>query len=110
MKLDPATPADASALAALHATAFDAPWGEPAIRQLLISPGGFGIVAGQAGRPPTGFILARAIAGEAEVLTLAVDPHARRSGIGVALLTAAIGLAQECGAGAMFLEVADDNA
>ncbi len=109
MRLDPASPIDAAAMAALHAAAFDAPWGEADIAQLLMSPGGFGIVARGAGQAPAGFILARAIAGEAEILTLAVDPAARRGGIGLALLTAAIGLARENAAASMFLEVADDN-
>jgi ribosomal-protein-alanine N-acetyltransferase len=110
MRLEPATTADAPAMAALHIAAFDAPWGEAAITQLLTSPGGFGIVARDEAQPPAGFILARAIAGEAEILTLAVDPAARRGGIGRALLAAAIGLAQADGAVSMFLEVAEDNA
>jgi len=110
MRLGPASLVDAADMAALHAGAFDAPWREPDIAQILASPGGFGVVARDGGRPPAGFILARAIAGEAEILTLAVDPASRRGGIGLALLTAAIGIAQENGAAAMFLEVADDNA
>ncbi len=48
------------------------------------------------------------IAGEAEVLTLAVRPAARRRGIGRALVEAAATLA-EASAAAMFLEVAADN-
>ena len=110
MTLEPATAADAGVMAALHAGAFDSPWPEADIAQLLASPGGFGIIAGDEGGPPAGFILARAIVGEAEILTLATDPAQRRRGIGHALLTAAIGLAQHNGAAAMFLEGADDNA
>ena len=56
-----------------------------------------------------GFILARAIAGEAEVLTLAVHQAARRSGLGRALVEAAAGVASAAGAAAVFLEVAVDN-
>jgi ribosomal-protein-alanine N-acetyltransferase len=56
-----------------------------------------------------GFILCRAIAGEAEVLTLAVKPAARNAGLGRALLESAMGAARSTGAEAMFLEVAADN-
>lgn len=56
-----------------------------------------------------GFALWRAIAGEAELLTIAVDPKAQGQGVGTALMSAwmhAAGrVAQEA-----FLEVAADNA
>jgi ribosomal-protein-alanine N-acetyltransferase len=52
----------------------------------------------------------RAIAGEAEVLTLAVAPTHRRRGLASALLQAGLGQARLSGAEAAFLEVAADNA
>jgi ribosomal-protein-alanine N-acetyltransferase len=107
MKLEPATLADADALARLHALAFDAPWSAREITAVLEGPGAFGFMA--RGDAPAGMILARAVAGEAEILTLAVDPAARRGGIGRALVTAACGAAAQAGAEAMFLEVAADN-
>ena len=94
-------------LAALHAAAFDAPWSAEALAELLASPFNFAL---QAGSPPAGFILARTVAGEAEILTLAVDPVSRRSGIGRALVDAAVGTALAMGAQTLWLEVADDNA
>ncbi len=108
MKLRPATPADAEPLAALHAAAFDAPWSAAAIAEVLSGPGAFGLVA--ADDAPLGMILARAIAGEAEILTVAVAPAARRRGLGRVLVDAARGLADQAGADSMFLEVAVDNA
>jgi ribosomal-protein-alanine N-acetyltransferase len=54
-------------------------------------------------------ILCRAVAGEAEILTLAVDPARRRRGVGLALVKAAAGMAAALGAEEMFLEVAVDN-
>ena len=110
MTLCPAHPADAPDMAAVHAGAFDTPWSEADIASLLTSIGGFGLLARDGAATATGFILARAIAGEAEILTLAIDPAHRRAGIAAALLTAAIGLAGAAGATTMFLEVAEDNA
>lgn len=69
-------------------------------------PGGFGLW-----RPGEGFVLARAAAGEAEILTLAVLPPARRRGLGQALVSGAMALAiVRAQAEAMFLEVAEGNA
>lgn len=58
---------------------------------------------------PDGFILLQVAAGEAEILTLAVDPDQRRAGRGQSLIQAALKAAQAAGADAMFLEVAVDN-
>ena len=94
---------EASELAALHATAFDAPWKAGEIAQLLAGPGVF-VVA-----EPDGFILIRVVADEAEILTLAVRPSARRGGLGRRLVEAAVVRAAALGAERMFLEVAEDN-
>lgn len=99
-----ATPADAAAMAQIHARAFDAPWDAAAFADLLTGPGVFGFLAGGAG-----LILCRAVAGELEVLTIGVDPAARRQGIARALMTAAVAAGRQAGAETCFLEVADDN-
>jgi ribosomal-protein-alanine N-acetyltransferase len=106
----PATRADGAALAALHAAAFDAPWSADDILRFAEDRGGFALIAAgdETGAPPAGFILCRLIAGEAEVLTLAVRPDKRRRGLARALLEAAMTLAGPT-ATAMFLEVAADN-
>jgi ribosomal-protein-alanine N-acetyltransferase len=72
---------------------------------MLGLPGSFGVL-----RPAQGFVLARTAADEAEVLTLAVLPAARRQGIGGALLAEALAGARLRGACAMFLEVSARNA
>ncbi|WP_254600979.1 GNAT family N-acetyltransferase [Caulobacter sp. S45] len=104
----PAGPDAASALAVLHAAAFEAPWTAIDLQGLIASPF---TIALQAGAPaaPVGFTLARVVAGEAEILTLAVDPAARGRGIARALVEAAAGLAHAAGARTMWLEVAQDN-
>ena len=108
MTLDRVGPETADALAAVHALAFDHGWSSKAIAEVLATPGAFGLAA-QQDDTPRAFILCRAIAGEAEVLTLAVDPALRRQGLARALLTAAIGAAQTARSEAIFLEVAADN-
>ncbi|MEJ2815463.1 ribosomal protein S18-alanine N-acetyltransferase [Caulobacter sp. CCG-8] len=97
-------------LADLHDRAFDRPWSAEEFESLLKSPGAFAVL-GEAGDPeePKGFILCRAVAGEAEILTVAVDPAARRRGWGAALVEMAAGVAKEARAFEMFLEVAADN-
>jgi len=99
-----ATADDSSTLARLHAEAFAEPWSEAALAGLATSSGAFALAADD------GFILVRALAGEAEILTLAVRPAARRRGLGRTLVQAAAADAREAGAESLFLEVAADNA
>jgi [ribosomal protein S18]-alanine N-acetyltransferase len=98
-------------LAAIHAEAFAPPdrWGAEAIGMLLALPGHFGLLATQ-GDAPAGFAMGRVAAGEAEVLTIAVRPAARRGGQGRALLRALMAEATGRGAGELFLEVSEANA
>jgi ribosomal-protein-alanine N-acetyltransferase len=103
-----AAPKDAQTLAALHGRAFDDPWPVIMIADLLDGEGMIALVWEQ-GETARGFVLARVVVDEAEILTLAVDPASRRAGVGAALLARAIDLAAERGAAALFLEVAVDN-
>lgn len=103
MKLTAALPSDAPAMASAHAQAFDSPWDVMDFEDLLDSPGVFGFVV--RGEDPAGVLICRSVAGEAEILTVGVAPWARRKGVGLALMTAAIGAARAGGAGDMFLEV-----
>ena len=107
MKLRPAARADANDLARVHASAFAAAWSAHDILRFAEDPGGFALLADEAGET-AGFILCRVMAGEAEVLTLAVQPAFRRRGVAMALLEAALALAAST-ADAMLLEVAADN-
>jgi ribosomal-protein-alanine N-acetyltransferase len=107
MKLRLTDAEDAGVLHILHAEAFPEPWAAPEIERLMRILGGFGILAED--ETPLGFILARAVAGEAEILTLAVAPQARRQGVGRTLVEAAAAEASRRGAHTLFLEVAEDN-
>ncbi|HEY0267532.1 MAG TPA: GNAT family N-acetyltransferase [Rhizomicrobium sp.] len=93
---------DPAPLAALHAACFAAAWDAKALRELFAA-GAFAFAS------EDGFVLARAVAGEAEILTLAVTPAARGRGLGRQLLQAAIGKARDLGADTLFLEVGADN-
>jgi ribosomal-protein-alanine N-acetyltransferase len=93
----------AEALAAIHAEAFDHPWDAASFSALLGSPGVLALAEA------AGFILIRAVADEAEVLTLAVRPGARRRGLARRLLQAAEDHIIRRGVESLFLEVAADN-
>ncbi len=101
-----ATGAHAAAMAAIHAASFPPRerWGEDAMRLQLDLPGAFAFIDERGA-----FVLARVAADEAEILSVAVMPEARRSGVGRALLAAAMDEARACGAASMFLEVAEAN-
>lgn len=108
MRLQRAGPADADTLAAAHALGFATPWSGADFAELLAGPGVFGLMARDEAAV-RGLGLFRTVLGEMEVLTLAVDPAARRQGVGRALMTAALAIARGEGAEACFLEVAADN-
>ena len=90
-------------MARVHAEAFALPWTAQAFADLLAQAGVF--VLGD----DDGFVLIRVVVDEAEVLTLAVRPAARRRGLGAALTRAAAAAAGSLGAERLFLEVAEDN-
>jgi ribosomal-protein-alanine N-acetyltransferase len=94
-------------LADLHARAFDKPWSASEISKLLENPAVFALISRDS--EPRGFVLAWAAAGDAEILTVAVVPEARRKGVGASLVTSAGVAALVRGAASMHLEVAEDN-
>jgi ribosomal-protein-alanine N-acetyltransferase len=104
----PGSAADAPALAALHRTGFDQEWSAGGMIGLLAQPGTFAFLAELEGAP-CGFVLARVAADEAEILSVAVAPAARRRGAGRKLLEAAMAEAARRAVSRLFLEVAVDN-
>lgn len=104
----PAAVDDARSLADLHATCFPAPWEADLLEIFLAAPDSLCFVCWE-GESAAGFLLARIAADESEILTLAVDPFARRRGIGRALLTAALAALQARGVRRLFLEVDEAN-
>lgn len=102
---------DPQALAELHASAFrhPRPWNAAEFAALLDDPQIIVAAWPEIG-PPQAVAVVRTVAGEAEVLTLAVAPARRRQGLGRAVLDNALVRAAAAGASATFLEVAADNA
>jgi ribosomal-protein-alanine N-acetyltransferase len=95
----------AAEMALVHAASFTTPrpWSETEIYDLLQSPLVFALTE------PDGFLLGRVVAGEAELLTVAVAPQNRRAGTGRRLVSGFLAEAQARGAESAFLEVAEAN-
>lgn len=106
--IEAATADQAATLAELHARAFDRPWSADAIATMLQNATAFALVS-RTEAMLQGFAIAWAAAGDAELLTVAVVPEARRKGVGAALVTSAGVAALVRGAATMHLEVAEDN-
>ena len=97
------SPAD---MAGLHGACFTTPrpWTGDEIASLLASPYVFALFA------KNGFLMGRVVASEAELLTLAIDPAARRQGQARDLVTRFLDVARARAAEIAFLEVAANNA
>jgi [ribosomal protein S18]-alanine N-acetyltransferase len=93
------------AMAAIHAACFSVPrpWSAEEIAHFISDRHAF--VLKEAG----GFLIGRVVADEAELLTLAVAPNARRQGIARRLVAAFVDEAQRRGAAQAFLEVEAGN-
>jgi len=101
--------ADIDILARLHGLAFpEDPWESRALSRLVALPKMHARLAETDGLP-AGFVLALVVSGEAEVLTLCVDPTARRRGVARALLADLYAAARAACATRVVLEVAADN-
>ena len=102
-------PEGAALLSELHAGGFEAPWEPVQMTRFLTSTGVQGLVLTE-GETPIAMALIRAIAGEAELLTIAVPLARRGEGLGRRLVEAGLDLARRAGAEQMFLEVSNRNA
>lgn len=92
-------------MAAIHHACFitPRPWSAREIAGLLDSPHCFACFA------ENGFLLGRAVAGEAELLTIAVSPPSQGRGIGAGLLDMFFDAARQRESAQAFLEVAANN-
>lgn len=102
--ISPAVPGDAAMFANLHAACFVRGWTEAEFEQMLLDHR----VAGQRallGREVVGFIISRVVAGEAEILSVAVARSRRGRGLAGRLLDEHLRTLAGLGAEAVLLEV-----
>lgn len=100
---------DAPAIAAiLQESPQAAAWSSDAIQELAANSGGLALVC-EAESEITGFLITRQVAGEAEILNLAIRQKARRQGHASALLQEACEEFCRAAATRVFLEVRDSN-
>jgi ribosomal-protein-alanine N-acetyltransferase len=100
---------DAGAIADLHASLFEDGWSSAAMGTFLSDPVSLAFAATSAAGV-VGFLLARLVADEAEVLSIGVARPSQRSGVARRLLGALVEPAVADGARSVFLDVASDNA
>lgn len=94
---------DPNAMARLHAMGFERGWSAGDFARYLADPDMACV------RSAAGFAIARITGDEAELLTLVVDPQARRRGEGRALLHRVVSALRCRGVVRLHLEVAHDN-
>jgi ribosomal-protein-alanine N-acetyltransferase len=103
-----ARPGDAADLAALHGASFHRGWSEDEFERLLLDRA---VVAHRVtiGRRLVGFIISRIIAGEAEILSVAVKSSRRGKGLARQMLNLHLRRLAGLGTRTVFLEVGEDN-
>lgn len=85
-----------------------APWPAESYATLAASPSGL-LLVGEAGGPVIGFLAARQVADEAEILNIAIHRDFRRKGAASALLVAALDRFQRSEVTRVFLELRASN-
>lgn len=83
-------------------------WSRQALTEFLLLPEALALISERGGMP-TGLIVGRVVADEAEILNLAVCEECRRQGEGRALLAELLRRFAESGVSRVFLEVRESN-
>jgi ribosomal-protein-alanine N-acetyltransferase len=113
IRIRPLRPLDLPVAAQIHREAFGAEaWDVRALADVMAMPGAAGRIAVDStlgDHRPLGFSLLLLVANDAELLTIAVAPAARRHKVGMALVEDFLDIGTEAGAANAFLEVAEDN-
>jgi ribosomal-protein-alanine N-acetyltransferase len=89
-RIRPATSADIAELVRIERACFSDPWSAQGFAEVLGARGALGLLALGAGSAAVGYLLARLVLDESEILNLAVIPEARRNGVGRQLLRQAL--------------------
>ncbi len=101
-------PDRAGEVADLHAKCFERDWGMSEFSSLLAQANVICVVAREVGKPlesPLAFVLARHVDDEAEILSIGVDPHHRKNGLGRKLMEEIIRRLHAERTSSLFLEV-----
>jgi ribosomal-protein-alanine N-acetyltransferase len=112
MTIEPAGGGDLDAVLHIMGEAFDPSFGEAWTRPQcagILPMHGVVLSLASAKDTPVGFSLARTVAGESELLLLAVRPDWRGRGVGTALVDNFIATARAAGACHLHLEVREGN-
>ncbi len=106
-----ATVADVPAVAAAERRCFSDPWSAESIAALFDHESLVALVGERLGGPPTvvGYLFARVIADEAEVVNIAVVPENRGRGLGGQLLDSCLEALAHRPVASVFLEVRESN-
>ena len=103
---------DLSAIAEAERICFSDPWSETGLRELFQHETMLGLVAETSLlgiKQVAGYLFARAIREEAEILNLAVLPEFRRQGLGRQLLAVGLERLNTTGIAMVYLEVRESN-
>jgi ribosomal-protein-alanine N-acetyltransferase len=106
-RIRPAREADVPALVALERIAFTDPWSSADFEEGIAS--GLSIFVAETGDGPVGYIVARRVLDEGEILNLGVALPVRRRGVGRALVHRVLTTWAAAGVSAVFLEVRESN-
>jgi ribosomal-protein-alanine N-acetyltransferase len=101
--------ADAVEIARIHAASFAEPWLQDDWSRQIAGPHTFVYVVPSQQEGLIGFLLARRVADEAEILSLAVDPSTHRQGSAKAMLEGLISDLREALPCRLYLEVSVKN-
>ncbi len=109
----PATVADCDLLAELHGATFRRGWSGVEFEALLVQPGVHALIGRSRGAfgsaAPVGFVLYRHVGDEAEILSIAVAPEARRIGVAQLLMNEVLRHLYREGVARIHLEVEEGN-
>lgn len=100
---------DLPILSQIHNESFRHGWSDGELGKLIANDAYTCLIARITAAKPIGFILYRTVLDEAEIITIATSPSARRSGIGYKLLEASIRKLQFARVKKYFLEVDETN-
>jgi [ribosomal protein S18]-alanine N-acetyltransferase len=109
LQIRPAVRSDVDAVLALERASFSDPWSRASFTSILGDPRVYFVVAQAASGAISGYLAAWFVPPDGEIATLAVDPGARRQGVGALLLDSAIDAGRLRGVGELFLEVRESN-